>query len=916
MGQRRRTAIWRASIRATLVVIVVVVVLTPPSNVAAAPLQRTGHTNMAWTVTDADGNQPPDAFGGADRRPWAGQDRIWNQPGFTGAYTIVVDGREVPAYCGDFHNARSPDRTSRWVADRDVFEGSDKALVKLSYAQWKWGATTDPDVGAALNLYTHFLGSPGDRSNTSGVPVPDINDNDILDEIVTTLPPHQAVGPIMSTIDRAAEDLSAAFGHLPSNVALGVEIIRVDGGPTLRSVATGLALPPSSYDLGRSGGSTTAVTAGVAVALRDITNASQHTLTAGQPQEVELADVSAVTLRSQISDAVPLIGATMTDAIEIVGLVGAATAEVQVQLFDLTVDPDASAPPLAAETRDGLSNGVTNGFASFEVSTTVAGRVLGYRHRLVATSDGAPAGAWSELGIESETGTAAPLQAEVHLRKVVSSQSHPAWVDAQRGAPWSHEAQAASVDPRNGSFDNGTPTPRDVTPIYAADDVVSFRYELWLDAASTGAATWDGAPTRVIADDAGTPEPAGDFAPDYVGGDDGDGLLEHGETWVYEAVEQQTATAGESYINTASVPPGSVVDPTSGHDGGGGWTTARQDPAGYVVPCVSTSARDQSDGDRSLDHEGGVIVDAVTYCNLVPGIEYAVEATVVSQASGASTRHAGSTTFTPTARDGTVEVEIVVAPGSVESSLEAGTFVVFESLRISGSDSIVATHADINDAAQTFAVQPPPVTPSVDSRFTIVNAADVNAPHRGDVGDLAIERLRLTALAPGHYRAVTTVYRSEGVGECAATEITASTEFTVAGASDAAPLVVDVGPVTLDDRFAGTIATAFTTVFEAEGAVVIEHGACTDLDQSITIDQLPEPPSASVPPETVPPNTVPPETVPPNTVPPIKEIPRTGDGAGRALADLGSVAFVVGVGLLCLAWWRHPDADIGPILEP
>ena len=87
--------------------------------------------------------------------------------------------------------------------------------------------------------------------------------------------------------------------------------------------------------------------------------------------------------------------------------------------------------------------------------------------------------------------------------------------------------------------------------------------------------------------------------------------------------------------------------------------------------------------------------------------------------------------------------------------------------------------------------------------------------------------------------------------------------------------------------------------------MVIEHGACTDLDQSVTIGQLPEPPLVSLPPE----------TVPPETAPPIKEIPRTGDGVGRALADLGSVAFVIGVSLICVAWWRRPDADIGPILE-
>ncbi len=134
-------------------------------------------------------------------------------------------------------------------------------------------------------------------------------------------------------------------------------------------------------------------------------------------------------------------------------------------------------------------------------------------------------------------------------------------------------------------------------------------------------------------------------------------------------------------------------------------------------------------------------------------------------------------------------------------------------------------------------------------------------------------------------------------------------------------VIVEVGPVALDGRFAGLIATAFTTVYDADGARVIEHGDCADLDQSITVDQTPEPPTE---PSTEPPNgptTEPPVepqavSTPPETAPPVTHLPRAGDGSGRVLADLGSIVFVIGVGLLCLAWWRRPDDDIRPILDP
>jgi hypothetical protein len=39
------------------------------------------------------------------------------------------------------------------------------------------------------------------------------------------------------------------------------------------------------------------------------------------------------------------------------------------------------------------------------------------------------------------------------------------------------------------------------------------------------------------------------------------------------------------------------------------------------------------------------------------------------------------------------------------------------------------------------------------------------------------------------------------------------------------------------------------------------------------------------------------------------------EGIRIAASDLGSIVFLIGVGVLCIAWWRRPDADNSHNLE-
>lgn len=121
------------------------------------------------------------------------------------------------------------------------------------------------------------------------------------------------------------------------------------------------------------------------------------------------------------------------------------------------------------------------------------------------------------------------------------------------------------------------------------------------------------------------------------------------------------------------------------------------------TPRVGTSATDQSDGDRTLAHTGGTIVDVISYEGLKPGVTYTVDGELMDKATGQGTGIMGTAQFTPETSDGTVEVTF-----EVPASQAGRTLVAFET--ILDGDLKVAEHRDIGDQAQTVTVQPTPAS--------------------------------------------------------------------------------------------------------------------------------------------------------------------------------------------------------------
>ena len=124
-----------------------------------------------------------------------------------------------------------------------------------------------------------------------------------------------------------------------------------------------------------------------------------------------------------------------------------------------------------------------------------------------------------------------------------------------------------------------------------------------------------------------------------------------------------------------------------------------------TVPEIKTSAADKADGDKLITNTGTqTIVDTISYKALIPGKEYKVKTTLMNLETGEPIKDAGGseitgeTTFTPEAKDGTVDVEL-----SFDATILNGeTLVIFEDV-YEGS-ILVGQHAVLEDEDQTIYV--------------------------------------------------------------------------------------------------------------------------------------------------------------------------------------------------------------------
>lgn len=161
-------------------------------------------------------------------------------------------------------------------------------------------------------------------------------------------------------------------------------------------------------------------------------------------------------------------------------------------------------------------------------------------------------------------------------------------------------------------------------------------------------------------------------------------------------------------------------------------------------PNVGTSASDQSDGDKTLDHDGGTVVDQVRYSGLKVGQEYTVKGELMDADTGKGTGIMGEATFVAEASDGVIEVLF-----EVPADFAGKTLVAFET--IFDGELEIAAHTDINDQDQTVFVEDAPVINSGGADGGAVNSVTLAAGAAvllaGATGAVALGRSRRNRIA-------------------------------------------------------------------------------------------------------------------------------------------------------------------------
>ena len=128
------------------------------------------------------------------------------------------------------------------------------------------------------------------------------------------------------------------------------------------------------------------------------------------------------------------------------------------------------------------------------------------------------------------------------------------------------------------------------------------------------------------------------------------------------------------------------------------------EPQTIHVSEVTTKALETGSAINVIeDKEEVVVTDKVEYKNLVPGVEYTLEGTIMVKETGEALKDglfkkvAAEMTFTPEEKDGTIDLEF---PAFDATELSNSDLVVFQ--RITYKGELVANHEDLTDENQTL----------------------------------------------------------------------------------------------------------------------------------------------------------------------------------------------------------------------
>lgn len=242
-----------------------------------------------------------------------------------------------------------------------------------------------------------------------------------------------------------------------------------------------------------------------------------------------------------------------------------------------------------------------------------------------------------------------------------------------------------------------------------------------------------------------------------------------------------------------------------------------------TFPEVKTTAKDAvTDSHMGERSENAVIIDTVSYSNVIPGKTYTVSGVLMNKDTGKPIEQDGKpvtseVTFTAEAAEGTVEMRFELD----STVLEGQTVVVFEDLYRDGIK--VGAHADITDNDQSIDY-PRISTTAMDSE------TKDNQGHTADKVTI-IDTVKYEKLEPGKEYLLKGVLMDKATGnplEQDGKAVTAETFFTPANPNGTVKMTFEVDSTSLE----GTTTVVFEDLY-CNGIEVALHADIQDEGQSI-----------------------------------------------------------------------------------
>lgn len=243
-------------------------------------------------------------------------------------------------------------------------------------------------------------------------------------------------------------------------------------------------------------------------------------------------------------------------------------------------------------------------------------------------------------------------------------------------------------------------------------------------------------------------------------------------------------------------------------------------------PSIDTSVSYADSGIREgAVNENTVLVDTVTYANLVPGVAYKLTGTLMDKASGAVALDAdgnvitAEAVFIPDSADGTVEVRFEFD----SRNLAGDTIVVFETLSRDGVSLI--SHNHIDDADQTI-------------RFAAIDTnlgeKETGADEIGAIDSVKlVDAVYYSNLVPGVEYEIETRVMDKSTGLILDGFDAIVTKFTPETADGVIEIEIELNAAELS----GKALVAFETI-SRDGNIIIAHADINDADQTVTVSSL------------------------------------------------------------------------------